>query len=193
MSHCCLSRTFHFSGSTGTIRSEISNEITLKKAYKVYKGKGVLSGGTSSDSISSIEVNSKYPLVSFISMIAPSPDWFIGVHDLDLCNTTTGEWVDSIVRNLFPYDAGTDSGEEFESLNKISNPQQEIHLLTNMINGSFKGDQPVKSFGTFTFEKISDGEDKTTKAPIGTANLNTNVNTTFILILCILNTIGYII
>ena len=101
-------------------------------------------------------------------MIAPSPDWFIGVHDIDLCNTTTGEWIDSVVRNLFPYDAGTDSGEEFSSPDLISNPKQKIHLLTNNITGSFKSDQPIKRFGTFTFEKTSDSNDRTTIVPEAT-------------------------
>ena len=161
--------SFHFSGSTSTISREINDEITSKNTYKIYTGRGALNGGTSSDSISNIEVNSTHPLVSFISMIAPSPDWFIGVHDVDLCNTTTGEWVDSVVRNLFPYDAGTDSGEEFSSPDLISNPQQEIHLLTNNITGSFKGDEPIKRFGTFTFEKTSDSNDRTaTIAPEAT-------------------------
>ena len=184
-----LTPSFHFSGATNTIKTEINNEIKSKNAYKIYTGRDALQGGESSDSISNIEVNSEYPLVSFISMIAPSPDWFIGVHDIDLCNTTTGEWVDSVVRNLFPYDAGTDSGEEFSSPDLISDPQQEIHLLTNNIPGSFKSDQPIKRFGTFTFKKTSNE----TEAPTGTAaNLNTNVNLTLILMLCILNTISYI-
>jgi hypothetical protein len=64
---------------------------------------GLIFDGTASDSISNIEVNSQYPLVSFITMIAPSPDWFLGVHDLNLCNTATGEWQDWEVRDLFPY------------------------------------------------------------------------------------------
>ena len=159
-----------FSGSTSTITREINNEITSKNAYKIYTGRAVLAGRISSDSISNIKVNSIYPLVSFIRMIAPSPDWFIGVHDVDLCNTTTGEWVDSVVRNLFPYDAGTDSGKEFSSPNVITNPQQVIHLLTNNITGSFKGDQPIKRFGTFTFEKTPMVPTQIVKSCNGSAN-----------------------
>lgn len=35
----------------------------------------------------SITVTEAYPYVSMISMIAPSPDWFVGVADVNLCRT----------------------------------------------------------------------------------------------------------
>lgn len=51
-------------------------------------------------------------LVSFVSMIDPSPDWFLGVSGLDLClrNCT---WAESKIVDLYPYDAGTDSGPTY--------------------------------------------------------------------------------
>ena len=89
-------------------------------------------------------------------MIAPSPDWFVGVHDFNLCNTTTGKWKESRTRDLPPYDAGTDSGPRFQSYDIVTNPPEDIHLLTNNTEGSFKSDKPVKRFGTFTFIKTYD-------------------------------------
>jgi hypothetical protein len=132
----------------------MDNEITLKKAYIRYIRGGI--SNTGRRDVDDIEVNSEYPLVSFITMIAPSPDWFVGVHDYNLCNTTTGKWLDSRTRYLPPYDAGTDSGPRFGSPNQITNPKENIHLLTNNIEGSFKGDKPVNRFGTFTFVKTYD-------------------------------------
>ena len=44
------------------------------------------------------------PYVSVTSMIAPSPDWFVGVDTLDLCDDSS--WVNEVVRPAFPYDAG---------------------------------------------------------------------------------------
>ena len=132
----------------------MDNEITLKKAYIRYIRGGI--SNTGRRDVDDIEVNSEYPLVSFITMIAPSPDWFVGVHDYNLCNTTTGKWLDSRTRDLPPYDAGTDSGPNFGSSNQITNPKENIHLLTNNTEGSFKGDKPVRRFGTFTFVKTYD-------------------------------------
>ena len=159
-----------FLGSTAAINREIDTQIAAKNAYKRYEGK-LIFGGTASDSISDIAVTSEYPLVSFINMIAPSPDWFLGVRDLSLCDTTTGKWKDSVVRDLFPYDAGTDSGTNFESSDMNTNPLQD-----NPLTGSLKGDDPIKRFGTFTFIKTS-----------GTANLGAKFSITFVIVLCFLN------
>jgi hypothetical protein len=172
----------------------MDSQIASKNAYKRYSGR-LIFGGTASDSISNIEVNSQYPLVSFITMIAPSPDWFLGVHDLNLCNTATGEWQDREVKDLFPYDAGTDSGLAFTSGDVVTNPPVNIHLITNDTEGSLKSDKPIKSFGTFTF--VNEG---TPATPTGTtsrpttsaANPGTHFNVTLVLMLCILNIIGYL-
>jgi hypothetical protein len=195
-----------FSGSTGAINSEMDSQIAAKNAYKRYRGR-VIFGGTATDSISNIEVNTEYPLVSFITMIAPSPDWFLGVRDLNLCDNTTGKWQDREVRNLFPYDAGTDSGPDFQSGNVVTNPPENIHRITNDTEGSLKGDKPIKSFGTFTFVKTTPPTTSTGTAtppttptgtatppttPTGAANPGgTNFNITFVLLLCILNITGY--
>ncbi len=133
----------------------MQNAITSQTAHKKYRGSGIGSG-TGTSSISNIEVNTEYPLVSFITMIAPSPDWFVGVHDFNLCDTTTGKWKEARTRDLPPYDAGTDSGPRFQSRNLATNPPEDIHLLTNNTGGSFKSDKPVKRFGTFTFIKTYD-------------------------------------
>ena len=150
-------------------------QIAAKNASTRYQGV-VIFGGTSSDSISDIAVTPEYPLVSFINMIAPSPDWFVGVRDLNLCDTITGKWEDSVMRDLFPYDAGTDSGTNFESSDVNTNPPQDIHRLTKDIEGSLKGNETIKRFGTFTFVKTS-----------GTTNLGAKFNITFVVVLCFLN------
>ena len=146
---------FYASGGTFNLNKEMQNAITSQTAHNRYEGSGIGSG-TGTSSISNIEVNTEYPLVSFITMIAPSPDWFVGVHDFNLCNTTTGKWKESRTRDLPPYDAGTDSGPRFQSRNMVTNPPEDIHLLTNNTEGSFKSDEPVKRFGTFTFIKTYD-------------------------------------
>ena len=51
-------------------------------------------------------VDSSHPLVSVIARIAPSPDWFVGVHDVSLCNES-GHWIQEKIITVFPYDAGT--------------------------------------------------------------------------------------
>ena len=137
-------------------------------------------------------------------MISPSPDWFLGVHDLSLCNTTTGKWQDSVKRDLFPYDSGTDDGKTFVSNPDIqpTTPQKNIHRLTKDIEGSLKGDEAIKSFGTFTFVKTSENGIKVTlppptttgptptstrATPTSTANQSINLNVILVLMVCIFN------
>ena len=119
-----------------------------------YRGGGIRPG-TARRIITDIEVNSEYPLVSFNTMIAPSPDWFVGVHDFDLCNKTSGEWMDSRAHDLPLYDAGIDSGLRFNSPDDLTIPPERIHLIANT-EGPLKGDKPLKRFGTFTFVKTFD-------------------------------------
>ena len=46
------------------------------------------------------------------SMIAPSPDWFIGLSGLNLY--ANKRWVADTTVQLFVYDAGTENGDVFD-------------------------------------------------------------------------------
>ena len=105
-----------------------------------------------------LDVDSGHQLVSLVSMIAPSPDWFVGVHDISMCNASN-QWTTSLSFDLFPYDAGTDSGLKFKSPNDDTQPPDPISLLTNSIPdnemSSFYGPNPVQPFATLSFELTS--------------------------------------
>lgn len=78
--------------------------------------------------------------ISTVSMLAPSPDWFVGVSGLDLCDGTTGEWKNNVEVNLFPHDTGTDAGTRFDSGDQVSRPKENISRLNRFKNsvGKFK-------------------------------------------------------
>ena len=44
--------------------------------------------------------------LSIMSRITPSPDWFVGIDRLDLCNTTSCTWKTNFTVELTPIDAG---------------------------------------------------------------------------------------
>lgn len=46
-------------------------------------------------------------------MLGPSPDWTVGLSAEDLCTKECG-WVQKVVQDLIPWDAGTDSGVTYE-------------------------------------------------------------------------------
>ena len=95
-------------------------------------------------------------LVTVVSMLAPSPDWFVGVSGLDL--RAGDHWVQQLVVPLVVYDAGTDSGSNFTSSNSPTFPRQPIAELTGF---PVENDPP---FGTFTFTLMCK------KAPVGDLN-----------------------
>ena len=59
-----------------------------------------------STTIAAFQVTRDYPLVTLVSMFAPTPDWFTGVSGLSLLDEN-GNWVKSKVVLLYPFDAGT--------------------------------------------------------------------------------------
>lgn len=95
-------------------------------------------------------------LLSFASMIAPSPDWFIGIHDLDLCGKIHNKWRKKIVRKLYAYDAGSDGGLSFTSPNKSEDVN--IFRLTgtkpNNPDSAFFGLSSPKSFARVTITRL---------------------------------------
>lgn len=57
-------------------------------------------------------------MTSFLTMLGPSPDWNVGLSAEDLCTKECG-WVQKVVQDLIPWDAGTDSGVTYEVINII--------------------------------------------------------------------------
>ena len=104
-------------GFTGTFRSEVARSPHTRSVIR----QGVSGGGTGSATFT-IDVTRTHPRVTLLSMIGPSPDWFVGVSGVSLLDGAD-EWRRSHVVNLFPYDAGTEEGDDFSLANPDTNPQ----------------------------------------------------------------------
>lgn len=76
-----------------------------------------------------VYLNSNFSCISFASMIAPSPDWFVGVTGLNLYHS--GVWLKDTTLQLYVYDAGTEDGDVFDYNNPSTIPRQQIRLLTS--------------------------------------------------------------
>uniref|UniRef100_A0A667ZSC9 Spondin 2a, extracellular matrix protein n=1 Tax=Myripristis murdjan TaxID=586833 RepID=A0A667ZSC9_9TELE len=70
-------------------------------------------------------------LLSMMVKVIPSPDWFVGVDSLNLCEG--GQWKQEVTLDLQPYDAGTDSGFTFSSPNFPTNPPENITRITSQM------------------------------------------------------------
>jgi len=69
-------------------------------------------------------VTQDYPQISLVSMLAPSPDWFVGVHNVDLRDGNG--FISSLNIELPLYDAGTDNGTNYVSADNAAIPQSPI-------------------------------------------------------------------
>jgi hypothetical protein len=113
-------------GSKSVLLNEVDDLITAGLAESAISGSGI----NPSPGMTSLqfEVSRAFPLVSITSMIAPSPDWFVGVDSLDLRDGD--QWRQSVVMDLLPYDSGTDSGSDFQSSNRATNPPEHITQIS---------------------------------------------------------------
>lgn len=96
------------------------------------------------------EVSQAFPLVTLVSMVAPSPDWFAGVSALPLFEN--GQWVDRRMVDLDPWDAGTDSGTTFTSPDQATVPRRPVTRITGV---PFDLGGRVAPVGRFTFERLT--------------------------------------
>ena len=121
-------------GSTGTFASEVAAAGANASLVTETIGSSPTVTATFE-----IEVTSDHPLFTLLSMIGPSPDWFVGVSGLSLLDAQN-QWVSSREVDLFPYDAGTEDGDGFS----LSNPATDPRGTITSIKGTGKfSDEPM--------------------------------------------------
>ncbi|XP_037685143.1 spondin-2 [Choloepus didactylus] len=99
----------------------------IQSVHGVFSAPAVPSG--TGQTSTEMEAHYRHSLVSFVVRIVPSPDWFVGVDSLDLCEGD--RWKDEAALDLHPYDAGTDSGFTFSSPNFATIPQAPVTEITS--------------------------------------------------------------
>jgi hypothetical protein len=100
--------------------------------------------------IDTVEVNGQYPLLSAVSMIAPSPDWFVALESQNMLDAA-GRWRTHVMVEARAYDAGTDSGPTFTSPDAPTRPAQPIQLITS---GPLARNGSVAPLGVFHLDRI---------------------------------------
>jgi hypothetical protein len=126
-------------GATVPLRNLVLGDINEGGAATVVEAGGINAPGSVA---AEFTVSTQHPLLTLVSMIAPSPDWFVGVSGLDF--RSDGQWVESLSLDLINYDAGTDAGANFSSPNMDITP----HIPISVLGPPLEGMPPL---GTFTF------------------------------------------
>lgn len=134
-------------GELSPYDAEIQAAIDQGTAGRLYQARPVdpMPGTTEFE----IVVDERHPLVSLVTMIAPSPDWFTGVAAVRLL--ADGAWVAEKTLALEAWDAGTDSGVTFKAPDADTAPRGAVQLLDSAhftLNG-----KPVP-VGTVTFKRL---------------------------------------
>jgi len=73
-----------------------------------------------------ITADKDHHYISFVTMVAPSPDWFTGVSNLDLMKD--GQWLKQTMVPMFVFDAGTDEGTAFNTEHYPKTPADVVTL-----------------------------------------------------------------
>jgi hypothetical protein len=134
-------------GRKSPLDAEVQQAIAAGLAERLLSGPDldVTPGSASIE----FDVSQGFPLVTLVTMIAPSPDWFVGVSGLALFENS--QWRDQVRVDLAGFDAGTDSGATYRSSDLETIPRGLISKLSGYPVESTGG---VRPFGTFTFTRI---------------------------------------
>ena len=130
------------SGGVTDFAAEINQAVGLRDARRPFEWVDRRIDGTRTK-ILYVEAPRRFPLVTLLAKIDPSPDWFVGVSGIDL--RPNGEWTRELTVNLYAWDAGTEEGSDFTEDNPATGPQATISSLQGA--GAFSN-QPI---ATVTF------------------------------------------
>ena len=136
-------------GGKSPLNREVETLIAEGGACELISGGGIaLSPGVVTVEFT---VSQDCPLVSVVSMIAPSPDWFVGVTGLGLYGD--GGWVEEQVVELYPYDAGTDSGGSYTAPDETTGVSEGIYRIEA---GPLLVEDRVSPLGVFRFTRLNE-------------------------------------
>ncbi len=134
-------------GGKTPLEAEIQNFISIGIGNTLISGGGI---NPSPGEVSlEFDIVSSHSMVSVVSMIAPSPDWFIAVSNINLIENN--EWVTSKTITVDIYDAGTDDGATFVSPDEPTIPRVAIFEI---ITPPLAINNVVAPLGSITFTKI---------------------------------------
>jgi hypothetical protein len=134
-------------GRTAILMAEMEDAKERERLGEIFHGDPL--GPVPGKMIAEISATEEYSLLSFATMIAPSPDWFTGAASVPLFEN--GAWKDQVEVTIWPWDAGTDSGTTWLAENEETQPRQSIRLITTP---HFLGADGLPPMGTAILRRI---------------------------------------
>ena len=111
-------------GRVSILQAELGEATRRKRVGEIVEADGLKTGtGTVAMTFT---LTASHPLFSFVTMVAPSPDWITGAADVAFLHD--GTWTDRIEIPLWVWDAGVDSGTRFEAADAPVQPRESVRL-----------------------------------------------------------------
>jgi hypothetical protein len=107
-------------GKHSPLDQEIKDAIAAGTAGALFET-GPIRDASKTETVT-VTVSRQFPMVSAVAMIAPSPDWFAGVADVNLMEG--GQWVSTKSVDLAAYDSGGDDGTTYKAAEKDNDPKK---------------------------------------------------------------------
>jgi len=117
-------------GATSQLEQEILAAQTNGLAGKSWIGTAQFNLSDGPQTFEDVQLTPEFPLLSTISMMAPSPDWFTGIPGFSPIDETEGVWYESFEIHTYPWDAGTEMGDTYSLNNNAQVPPNPITQLT---------------------------------------------------------------
>lgn len=97
-------------GSTIQLENEMKDHKERNAIRTIIKAREIIDPGDTTSSV--FRVDSEHHLISLVAKVDPSPDWILGISCMELCLSNCS-WLERKTLNLYPWDAGTDSGSSY--------------------------------------------------------------------------------
>ncbi|XP_018611971.1 spondin-2a [Scleropages formosus] len=120
-------QSFAEEGVTAEVVKEAREARKWRAVGSMYRTPGIPTG--TGHSSTELLLQPRNPQLSLMVKVIPSPDWFVGIDSLNLCEHN--DWRQEVTLDLRPFDAGTDSGFTFSSPNFPTNPPENITQITS--------------------------------------------------------------
>jgi len=161
-------------GNTKTLLEEIAKAGDAVFDTKV--GSGMKGKRFVSQKIMNVGLDSSRPYLSMVTMVAPSPDWFTGLNDFDMRDADSGNWLQEVILDLFPWDSGTDSGKSYNSANNdIDGNVQQLTINTIPTTKVFESPEGLTVLPVGRFQcQLNDMQATTCKREISESCNNKN-------------------
>ena len=132
-------KAFAETGSTELLVEEFAARTNGANVYPTKKNGGTFpQGATAAQVFGSHRASRGEDHLTFVASLSESPDWFVGARNIEL--RPGGVWIEELEVDLFAWDAGTDSGTEWDSADSATDPPASVASLKGV--GKFS-DTPV--------------------------------------------------